>query len=642
MNPRFSLIFLIVALLVLSGVQAATVTIYPVTSVNATTRILPTTDTGLPGQGMILNQTTTAGQNESSSFAIKPSTSVSDMQITNTAPVNETGGTLNVNVIEIKIVKAWYQTADGTDNMFYTAGSLPMNLTPELLLNNDTIINVSYTAKTNSIWVHNGTKEGFEKIDNRSIGLGTWVPNWTVHDNKTAAGFPQPFKLANNENKQVWITTGILTDTPAGNYTAKVWINSSVTTSTALNFTIRVLPFTLLRANASLDYGMYFMPNIANPDLTDSQPWVGANWYDLNNGAGVGDAIGYKQQTNTLADLYNLHNHGIMYPVTYQYRYNTSQGSDYHSWYTTMLNERDTVGFPKDKFLSYSTLDDNEKTYSSAADLNNLGIHVTELLSDVKSHGYSDVYVSGIDEASSHATRLTEVPALNIALKNGSKTWVSANDPYYDTMMGNDGTMHDIASSVSAVNLYTWPAYTPNTSEVNYLHSLGKRVWLYGYPQGGLEKPETYRKNYGLALYKEGYDGAVIFAYQAAFGYDHGYPWNDYSDNEDAIPLRQHMMAYPTTDGYINTIEFEGLRAGIDDMRYVDKLNAVKGSNTTALATINAGLTTMDMQTIRQNLTTQILATIPQATIPKADFSCSPTSGSKPLTVTCTDLSTGG
>ena len=633
---RILIFALLIGILVMS-VPAATVTIYPITAINATTRILPNTDTGLPGQGMTLNQSTTPGQNESSSFAIKAvGASVSDMAITNTAPTNESGGQLPVSVIDIKIVKCWYQTADGTDNMYYTAGAPPMNLTPELLLNNDTLINVSYTAKTNSIYVTNVTGEHLVPIDNRSIGLGTWVANWTVFDHKTAGGFPQPFKLASNENKQIYLITGVPAGTPAGNYTAKVWINSSLTTSTSLNFTFRVLPFALLRANASLDYGMYYLANIATPDLTDSQPWVGANWYDVNNGAGAGDAIGYKQQSNTLKDLYNLKNHGIMYPVTYQYRTNASQSTDYRNWYLEMLNERDTVGFPKDKYLAYSTMDDNEKIASSSTDLNNLGIHIAELLTDVKAHGYSDVYVTGIDEAGSAAARQTEVPALNIALKNGSKTWVSANDPYYDTHMGADGTMHDIASYVSAVNLYTYPAYSPNVSEVNYLHSLGKRVWMYGDPQGGLEKPETYRKNYGLNLYKNGYDGAVIFAYQAAFGYNYGYPWNDYSDTEDATPLRQHMMAYPTTDGYIGTIEMEGLRQGIDDVRYVDKLNSLAGSNTTALATINAGLTTTDMQTIRNNLTTQILGYYPHA-----EFVCSPLSGLKPLTVTCTDKSTG-
>jgi hypothetical protein len=61
-----------------------------------------------------------------------------------------------------------------------------------------------------------------------------------------------------------------------------------------------------------------------------------------------------------------------------------------------------------------------------------------------------------------------------------------------------------------------------------------------------------------------GYDGAATYAYQHSFGNI----WNDFDD-----PLyRDHNFTYPTMDGVIDTIAWEGYREGVDDVRYMTKL----------------------------------------------------------------------
>ncbi len=89
-------------------------------------------------------------------------------------------------------------------------------------------------------------------------------------------------------------------------------------------------------------------------------------------------------------------------------------------------------------------------------------------------------------------------------------------------------------------------------------HSVGHKIVNYGHPHYA-GNPEILRRNYGLLLWKYNYDGAMNFAYQHSSGnniwndFDHS--WGDYS-------------VYPTVDGVIDTIAWEGYREGIDDVRY--------------------------------------------------------------------------
>jgi len=56
----------------------------------------------------------------------------------------------------------------------------------------------------------------------------------------------------------------------------------------------------------------------------------------------------------------------------------------------------------------------------------------------------------------------------------------------------------------------------------------------------------------------------MLYAYQDGFGF----VWNDL----DSQQFRDHVFAYPTVDGVIDTVAWEGLREGIDDVRYLSQL----------------------------------------------------------------------
>ena len=121
----------------------------------------------------------------------------------------------------------------------------------------------------------------------------------------------------------------------------------------------------------------------------------------------------------------------------------------------------------------------------------------------------------------------------------------------------------------------------------------------------GAETPETYRRNYGLPLFAAGYDGAMDYAYQA--GYNNA--WNDF-DSTTGI-YREHVFAYPTTNGVIDTIEWEGYREAVDDMRYLSTLISLDRSRTkeeirTWLSSVLAS--NQDLSVVREIVIQQILA----------------------------------
>ena len=107
-------------------------------------------------------------------------------------------------------------------------------------------------------------------------------------------------------------------------------------------------------------------------------------------------------------------------------------------------------------------------------------------------------------------------------------------------------------------------------SEVDAWHAAGARIFMYANPQVGNEQPAVYRQNYGLDLLLAGYDGAMDYAYQHAFGNI----WNDFDDKD----YRDHVFAYPTTHGVVDTVQWEGFREAVDDVRYLSTLIALDHS----------------------------------------------------------------
>lgn len=156
----------------------------------------------------------------------------------------------------------------------------------------------------------------------------------------------------------------------------------------------------------------------------------------------------------------------------------------------------------------------------------------------------------GRDEASGDALR-SQRPAWEAARAGGGSMWVACSANYFADM--GDILDYPVVSGTLVPPL------------ARKVHANGFRILSYGNPQAGVERPEVYRRNYGLALRVAGYDGAINYEYRTM---DDKSAWDDF----DHPHYRDHNFAYPAVGKPIDTIQFEGWREAIDDLRYLATL----------------------------------------------------------------------
>lgn len=114
----------------------------------------------------------------------------------------------------------------------------------------------------------------------------------------------------------------------------------------------------------------------------------------------------------------------------------------------------------------------------------------------------------------------------------------------------------------------------------------------------GIENPEIYRRNYGFRLLQAGYDGAMPYAYQHTFGNS---IWRDDDSANTAYKYRDHCFAYPTANGIIRTLQFDGYREAIDDVRYLATLQNIISESSAPPKVLRSGQNLVSFLETRAN-----------------------------------------
>lgn len=382
-------------------------------------------------------------------------------------------------------------------------------LVPELLLNNDKFIVVDESTETNYIHINNDGKKEYFNISDPNSKLPFGA---SLNDE---AKF-QPFVLEVNKPKQLWITVKIPDNANSGGYAGiiKIVANGKIIRNIKLNVTVN--PFNL--AEPLLEYSIYYR------GLVTSE-------YKAQIGSEFKTPEQYKRE------LIDLREHGISYPTIFQ------RFDDYYL--NEALSIRSQVGLPTKYLYTTGTTTANK---TDAKGLIELDSRVKIWMKYAQRYGYDEVYLYGVDEASGDRL-ISQYPSWNVVHRNGAKIFAAL----YEGAVDFAGYYIDrpILSGYKPAEVAKW-------------HKLGKRVLCYGNPQVGVEDPLVYRKNYGFLLWVGGYDGCMTYAYQ------HGFNdiWNDFDHPE----FRDHVFAYPTTDGVISTVQWEGFREAVDDIRYLSTL----------------------------------------------------------------------
>ncbi len=437
---------------------------------------------------------------------------------------------LSSDIIDMKFVKRWYQAGSSSKSIRYVNKRV---MTPELLLNNNALIKVDEAHQDNYL-LSNGKYINISRNEDLS--------HIQPLDTKTL----QPIALKINILKQLWITAHIPAGAEPGDYSGKIEMYDNDTYQGKVDINITVLPFSL--EESKIKQSMYYR-GIVNRDNVGS---LGSDSKTL---------VQYE------ADLKNLKEHGILYPTLYQ-RFNETN-------LKKVLDIRKKLNFPTD---SIYILGLKAGTDSSPEGLDKLQQNIEKWKNLLRTYNYDKIYIYGVDEARNEKL-LEQRDVWKTVRDNGVKIFTSCYLGAYEVV----GDLLDVAVFNGILN----------KKEAEKYHAIGHEIFSYENPQMGLEKPETYRRNYGLALWKNNYDGAMDYAYQHPFGS----AWNDF----DSTLYKDHMMAYPTMNGFINTVQAEGYREGVNDLRYLATLqNAISLSQNTTIA--NEAQVWLDNLSLDENL----------------------------------------
>jgi len=335
----------------------------------------------------------------------------------------------------------------------------------------------------------------------------------------------QPLNISNGLNKQFWITIKVPENTLPGIYTGKIELKNSAVLVGEIHLKLEVLPIEL-----------------SNPYLTYSLYYEGQFHSDWPEGS---ISSVYKSEEQFRAEQKDMFNHGVTNPTVRQGFDETLLGK--------VLDIRNETGMGGQPLYYHGGQTGNP---SDSAELEMLKDRVIETIEFVEPYGITDVYFYGIDEAKAEKLA-SQRPAWEAVHEVGGKIFASGYTAAW-WPPGNFALMGDIQDLLVC-------AGKPYAEEAAKWHSVNHKIFCYAYPQIGPEKPETFRRNFGLLLWQADYDGAMDFAYQFS---NLSNIWNDFGDCQ----YRDHNFTYPTMDGIIGTIQWEGWREGVDDIKYLTTL----------------------------------------------------------------------
>jgi hypothetical protein len=328
----------------------------------------------------------------------------------------------------------------------------------------------------------------------------------------------QPITLPEEFLKQVWVTVRVPEGTPAGTYVGALYVGppDAGRSGRPLRLRVTVYPFAL--PPPCLDYAIYYRGLLVNGPL----------------GAEAKSPQQYE------AEMRDLAAHGIARPTCYTRL--TTEGLE------DVLALRRKADVALDPFLSLGLTLGAPNTPLGREVMRR---NVAEAVKRLNDAGVKTLYLYGADEAAGQELR-AQRPAFETVRQAGAKVFLAVPPDAADLI----GDLLDIAIVPGPLDPAVARAW----------HAKGAKVYSYANPPCGVEAPARYRRNYGLALWKAGYDGAMNYAYQHGFG--------DIWDDFDHPQYRDHIMAYPTTKGVIGTVQWEGFREAVDDVRYVTALLA--------------------------------------------------------------------
>lgn len=448
---------------------------------------------------------------------------------------------ISKNVFDPYIVKVWYQASDNS----IIAKPDEKVLTSELLVKDDSLIIVDAKKKKNYLKTFSSSEVKYYDITERhrfdfpSSGI-------IIKDSKTL----NSFSIESDSYKQILVKINLPLEIQSGEYFSKIKVYSGQSIYDSLIVKVRVLDILL-----------------PDSDFIISIFYEGV----LSEERDYGFGHKLKSPKQYEIELQDLLHAKVLYPT---FKENPEKLGE-------AILKRKKIGFKIDRIFLTGTVNDF-LAYPEKISKEQLLKKIEDYKKVIKIFApeCKDIYVYGYDEASVYNRKIYMLPEIYKAVKSKGVKIFAAISPY----PGNFEIMNGILDApILLQRSYLkdkdqWLADTLVIKQIENYKNNGAIVFSYGNPQVGIENPELFRKNYGLGLFFYGYNGCMNFAYQRQFGNS---IWNDFDAPiiKNKYFYRDHVFAYPITEGIISTIQYEGFKKGITDLRYLKLLYIISEKN---------------------------------------------------------------
>ncbi len=544
---------------------------------------------GVPGGA--LQVAACRGEFEPASFLLFPFQTSSRAEL-KAADLASADGVIPASCVDVKVVKCWYQA--GTAWYSYFADVNGRQLTPELLLNDESLVRIDERTKDNYLRVDEPAGTNYVWVSNPAAveaPLNEEVA--PVADGKSL----QPFRLEAGAFKQFWVTVKIPETAAPGLYRGSLTL-SGAGPALAIPLAVRVLPFDLPAPATYYDAGREFYSMLYNdPGYADILKKNGNDWAHADR--------------KMLALFKNMRDHNVLHPRIDDYR---APARDAFIRTFELMREAglstDPIfgaipGIPPYGWMT-SMVDVAVSNQTLPAELVS---RVDESYDIVKKLlGHSNVYCFGWDEPSRRLVVAERKPWTYLHDK-GLKVYSTATDSHL-SYSGYNEDFVNVPGGITRERAAAW-------------HAMGQRIMNYASPHTGPENPDFIRRVHGLKLYKANYDGLGNYILSCR-------GWNDFIG--ESYNFRLFNMTYPTRDGVIDTLAWEGTREALDDVRYATllKIMAARAVATGKTGAVYEGRralqwlermdeTSADLDAVRLEMIDRILALRAHAAYPPAE-----------------------
>lgn len=509
--------------------SAIRVAVVPAISTN---KILPTTSFDEFGTTTGIALGAARGEYEPASFVIRNATSSERTIQVVVDDLHGSMGSIGSASVDVKHVLVWYQASGAWVNWRRRPRNMDAFLTPELLVNDPAIIRVDREREHNYLRLSRSTGAEYILISERKLANGNLVPTieeQPVYDSPTLL----PVTIPPHENRQIWVTVHVTEDVEPGVYRGSArLLDPNAKEVAVIPLKLEVYAFDL--PAPSIEYSMYYRGKLAEHHPTVSHEW--------------------KSSSQLRADLESMIAHGISNPNCYQ-RWRPKQVVERTSPISTRESVKNYLEIREELGLANRPLYYLGRHTGVSSDpgyLAQLDEDARELLSLVRRFGVTELYLYGRDEAKGET--LTDQQATWRTVKRaGARVFAAGTAGHFE-----------LTNGLTDLLVYYGDPIAEGRQLAKKQHQIGNRLSMYGNPQAGPEDPLVWRRNYGITAWQADYDGVMPFAFQSQFGS----MWNDWDDKN----YRTEALAYPAADKPISTLAFEGLREGVDDVRYLTAL----------------------------------------------------------------------